>query len=176
MRKGMAWAIALLVVPAIAFAQNPKQVPNVPAEPPAAAPAGAPTEKITLDDAIRLAVQHNHALQAMRTTILQNQDLEVTANLRPNPTLSWDAQFLPFFQPNDFTSSYIDNNAQFDIGVGYLFERGKKRQHRLQAAKDNRCYGGADSRRRAKYHRECCTAIHLCLAGEGQSGVCHPAA
>ena len=30
----------------------------------------------------------------------------------------------------------MDNSAQFDLGVGYLFERGKKRQHRLQAAKD----------------------------------------
>ena len=28
----------------------------------------------------------------------------------------------------------MDNSAQFDLGVGYLFERGKKRQHRLQAA------------------------------------------
>jgi cobalt-zinc-cadmium efflux system outer membrane protein len=26
--------------------------------------------------------------------------------------------------------------AQFDLGIGYTFERGKKRQHRLQAAKD----------------------------------------
>jgi cobalt-zinc-cadmium efflux system outer membrane protein len=30
----------------------------------------------------------------------------------------------------------LDNTAQFDIAVSYLFERGKKRQHRLQAAKD----------------------------------------
>ena len=30
----------------------------------------------------------------------------------------------------------MDNLAQFDIGVSYLFERGKKRQHRLAAAKD----------------------------------------
>jgi len=92
--------------------------------------------RITLDEAIRLALQHNHALQAARTTILQNQALETTANLRPNPTLSWDAQFLPVFQPNKFTADYIDTQAQFDLGVGYLFERGKKRQHRLQAAKD----------------------------------------
>jgi cobalt-zinc-cadmium efflux system outer membrane protein len=48
----------------------------------------------------------------------------------------WDAQFLPFFQPNQFNSDYIDNTAQFDLGLSYLFERGKKRQHRLQAAKD----------------------------------------
>src|SRR5271170_1941363 len=92
--------------------------------------------RITLDEAIQLALQHNHALLAERTTILQNQALETTANLRPNPTLSGDAQFLPFFEPGNFNSAYIENNAQFDIGIGYLFERGRKRQHRLQAAKD----------------------------------------
>ena len=68
--------------------------------------------------------------------ILQNQAQEITANLRPNPTLIGDAQFLPLFTPSNFTDDYLDNNAQFDLGVGYLFERGKKRQHRLQAAKD----------------------------------------
>jgi cobalt-zinc-cadmium efflux system outer membrane protein len=85
---------------------------------------------------LRLALQHNHALQAMRTTILQNQALETTANLRPNPVLSWDAQFLPIFEPSKFNSDYLDSTAQFDLGIGYTFERGKKRQHRLQAAKD----------------------------------------
>jgi cobalt-zinc-cadmium efflux system outer membrane protein len=81
-------------------------------------------------------LQHNHALQAARTTILQNQALETTANLRPNPVLSWDAQFLPIFQPSKFDANYIDIQAQFDLGLGYTFERGRKRQHRLQAAKD----------------------------------------
>jgi outer membrane protein, heavy metal efflux system len=38
--------------------------------------------------------------------------------------------------PANFTNDYVDNSAQFDLGLGYLFERGKKRQHRLQAAKD----------------------------------------
>ena len=91
---------------------------------------------ITLEDALRLAVQHNHALLALRSTILQNQAQEITANLRPNPNLAWDAQFIPLFNPSNFNSDYFDNNAQFDIGASYLFERGKKRQHRLQAAKD----------------------------------------
>src|ERR1035437_4125710 len=40
------------------------------------------------------------------------------------------------FRPSQFSADYIDNSAQFDLGVSYLFERGKKRQHRLQAAKD----------------------------------------
>jgi outer membrane protein, heavy metal efflux system len=92
--------------------------------------------RITLDEAIQLALQHNHALLAERTMILQNQAQETTANLRPNPTLSGDAQFLPLFEPENFNSTYIENDAQFDIGIGYLFERGRKRQHRLQAAKD----------------------------------------
>lgn len=92
--------------------------------------------RVTLDQAIQLALQHNPALQAQRTLILQNQALEITANLRPNPTFDADAQFLPFFSPSNFTSTYFDNGAQFDLGVGYLFERGKKRQNRLQAAKD----------------------------------------
>lgn len=91
---------------------------------------------ITLDQAIELALEHNHNLLAQRTTIQQDQAEETTANLRPNPVLMGDAQFLPLFQPDQFSSDYLDNTAQFDIGVSYLFERGKKRQHRVQAAKD----------------------------------------
>src|SRR3984957_4247211 len=92
--------------------------------------------RITLDQAIDLAMKHNHSLLALRTTILQSQAQEITANLRPNPTLDFDSQFLPILSPSNFTSTYFDNSAQFDAGVGYLFERGKKRQHRLAAAKD----------------------------------------
>jgi outer membrane protein, heavy metal efflux system len=92
--------------------------------------------RITLDDAVKMALEHNHTLQAERSTILQAQAEETTANLRPNPTLSWDAQFLPLFQPTQGSSNYFDQNAQFDIGLSYLFEIGRKRQHRLQAAQD----------------------------------------
>jgi cobalt-zinc-cadmium efflux system outer membrane protein len=140
MKKRTALATALLALPVCAPAQqNPTPAP--PASPTQAVPPRADTTqpaptRITLDEAIRLALQRNHALLAARSTILQNQAQEITANLRPNPVLSWDTQFLPIFQPNNFTADYFENQAQFDIGVGYLFERGKKRQHRLQAAKD----------------------------------------
>jgi len=119
----------LLLTPAFTAGQQS----SAPA-PQATAPAGA--TRISLDDAIRLALLHNHALQAMRSTIQQSLAEEITANLRPNPTLGLDAQFLPIFQPNKLDGDYIDQSAQFDAGIGYLFERGKKRQHRLQAAKD----------------------------------------
>jgi cobalt-zinc-cadmium efflux system outer membrane protein len=92
--------------------------------------------RITLDDAIQMAHAHNHNLKAARTTIQQSEALEITANLRPNPVLGADAQFLPIFQPDKFSEDYMNTSAQFDLGLSYLFERGRKRQHRLQAARD----------------------------------------
>jgi cobalt-zinc-cadmium efflux system outer membrane protein len=136
MKKGMAWATALLALPVSALAQQNPPAASTPSPLPTPAAPQAASRRITLEEAIRLALQHNHALEAARTTILESQAQEITANLRPNPVLSWDAQFLPIFQPNQFTADYIDTQAQFDLGIGYTFERGKKRQHRLQAAKD----------------------------------------
>jgi len=91
--------------------------------------------RITLDDAIQMALAHNHNLLAARAVVQQSEAQETTANLRPNPVLLGDAQFLPIFQPDHFSSDYLDNSAQFDLGVSYLFERGGKRQRRLEAAK-----------------------------------------
>jgi cobalt-zinc-cadmium efflux system outer membrane protein len=91
---------------------------------------------ISLDQAIELALAHNHTLRANRTQILQNEAQEITANLRPNPTLGIDTQFVPFFSPQDFSCENLDQTQQFDVGIGYLFERGHKRQRRLQAARD----------------------------------------
>ena len=97
---------------------------------------GQSTALVSLDQAIDLALTHNHAIKASRTMIQQNQAQEITANLRPNPTLGFDSQFIPFFSPQDFSGDNVDVTQQFDIGVGYLFERGHKRQRRLQAARD----------------------------------------
>ncbi|HYN16369.1 MAG TPA: TolC family protein [Terriglobales bacterium] len=60
----------------------------------------------------------------------------MTAGLRPNPLLSWDSQFMPIFNPGLFSVDTLNNLQQFDVGVGYLFERGHKRQRRLDAARD----------------------------------------
>ena len=91
---------------------------------------------ITLDQAVDLALAHNHSLLATRTQILQNEAQEITANLRPNPVLGADSQFVPFFSPQDFSGTNLDEVQQFDVGLSYLFERGHKRQRRLQAARD----------------------------------------
>jgi cobalt-zinc-cadmium efflux system outer membrane protein len=135
----------VLALPAYVLAQeNPpaQQTPPAPATRPSGPTAGGPATgappsvRVTLDEALRLALLHNHALQAARSTILQSQALETTANLRPNPVLSWDAQFLPIFEPDKFSADFIDSQGQFDAGLAYTFEIGGKRQHRLRAAQD----------------------------------------
>jgi len=93
--------------------------------------------RITLDQAIQLALRHNHTLQAARTTIQQNQAAEITANLRPNPTLFTDWEYLPVFsRPQGQTvSEYLQASTEGDIGLSYLIERGHKRARRLEAAR-----------------------------------------
>ena len=101
--------------------------------------------KITLDDAVQMALQHNHNMIAARTAIVQSEALEVTANLRPNPTLFVDWDYLPLgspahqnpaLYPGVSTGDYLRNNTEGDIGLSYLIERGKKRERRYQNAKD----------------------------------------
>ena len=90
---------------------------------------------ITLDEAIQMALQHNHNLLAARTTIQQSEAEETTANLRPNPSLFTDWEYLPLSHSSQ-NAQYLHDSTEGDLGLSYLIERGKKRQHRLQAAKD----------------------------------------
>ena len=102
-----------------------------------ASPSPAPAPLlITLDQAIELALKNSPTILATRTEIQQSQAQEVTANLRPNPDLLFDSQFIPIFEPGNFSNNTLTNIQQFDIGVSYLVERGKKRQNRLRAARD----------------------------------------
>jgi outer membrane protein, heavy metal efflux system len=98
--------------------------------------AQAPPVKVTLDEAIQMALQHNHNLLAAQTTIQQSEAQEITANLRPNPTIFTDWEYLPLEKTPSGLANYLHDSTEGDIGLSYLFERGKKRQHRLQAAKD----------------------------------------
>lgn len=100
--------------------------------------AAQPPVTITLDRAIDLALKNNHNILAARSTIQQSLDLEVTANLRPNPTLFTDWEYLPLFHaPDGGYLQYLHDSTEGDLGASYLFERGQKRQNRYQNAKDN---------------------------------------
>lgn len=131
----IALSAAMLSAAAGAQSSSPQTAP--PQAPRAETLAQKPgTVLITLDQAIQMALQHNHNLLATRTVVQQDKAAETTANLRPNPVIVADSDFLPVFQPGNLSADYLDNIAQWDLGVSYLFERGKKRQHRLKAAQD----------------------------------------
>lgn len=144
----MSWAsllFALLMLPELMFGQStfslsfsaPPQQKGGAASggqiaPPGGQQVSAPSKVITLDDAIALALANSPTIKATRTQIQQNQAQEITANLRPNPVLGGDSQFIPFFTPSQFS----EDVEQYDIGLGYTFERGGKRHRRVQAARD----------------------------------------
>ncbi len=101
---------------------------------PALAQSAGPAS-VTLDEAIQMALQHNHSILASRTTIQQSEAEETTANLRPNPSLFADWEYLPLTHSGQ-NAQYLHDSTEGDLGLSYLIERGKKRQHRLAAAKD----------------------------------------
>ncbi len=78
--------------------------------------AAAEIRSLTLKQAVQLALQRNPTLRAQSLTINTAKASEVTAALRPNPV---------------FTSSSQD----FTAGLSQLFERGDKRQRRIEAAR-----------------------------------------
>jgi cobalt-zinc-cadmium efflux system outer membrane protein len=83
--------------------------------------------RVTLDEAVRIALERNHNLLASRTAIEQSRAQEITAGLRPNPALSGSWQSPSLFTP--------DGASQVGVGLSQDFELGK-RGRRLQAARD----------------------------------------
>src|SRR4030081_1332593 len=101
---------------------------------PASAQATQGPVRVTMDEAIQMALQHNHNIIAARTAIDQSLAMEVTANLRPNPVLFTDWEYLPFFSPSFMNTTYLHDSTEADLGLGYLIERGHKRARRYQNA------------------------------------------
>src|SRR5208282_6720087 len=95
-----------------------------------------PHSRIDLDQAIQLALAHNHALKAAQTLILQSQAEETTAAIRPNPVFTYDDLYVPIFSPSQLNSTSLDTITEFDLGFTYTFERGHKRPARIRAARD----------------------------------------
>lgn len=114
----VALCLALMIAPAHAADEN-----------------GAPV-RVTLDEAIKMALAYNKSLLATRTTIEQSQHQETTAGLRPNPGLSASWSPLPLFKPDEGLGNYLKDSSGVDVGLSYTIERGGKRGERLRAAKD----------------------------------------
>ena len=82
----------------------------------AVADESGPLTSLTLEQALALALRGNPGLRAQAATVESTRAGEITAALRPNPT---------------FTNGTVD----FTGGIGWTFERGGKRQRRIDSAR-----------------------------------------
>ena len=96
----------------------------------ASAAPQTPVARVTLDQAVALAVQHNHSLQAARTMILQNQAQEITANLRNFSPFSSRINSAPTIStpaPNSIWASDTCSNAARSASIGCKRPRIRRR-------------------------------------------------
>ena len=128
----MAWrtrvvVLALSVWPAFSLLQ-----PLAQAQPQAPSFANAPS-LISMEDAVRIALQYNQTLRAQRLNIDQSKAGEITAALKPNPVLGNLVDTIPLFSPQTIRLQ----TQIYEETLSYTVERGGKREKRVAVAKDN---------------------------------------
>lgn len=96
--------------------------------------APAPLSRVAMADAVRLTLDRNQALRALRFTIDEAKADEITAAQKPNFNVTFGAEGFPLFSPGQITPSFLGNEVSYTAGLGYLFERGGKRGKRLAVA------------------------------------------
>jgi outer membrane protein, heavy metal efflux system len=84
---------------------------------------------VTIDDAVREAADHNLTLVAERYGVSVAQARILTARLRPNPVFTYNAM-LPERIIYDTATSPLEHVFRVDV----LFERGAKRERRIDVA------------------------------------------
>jgi cobalt-zinc-cadmium efflux system outer membrane protein len=102
------------------------------AQPQVSSYANAPS-LITIEDAVRIALQYNQTLRAQRFNIDQSKASEITASLKPNPVLGNLVDTIPIFSPQTIRLS----TQIYEETLSYTVERGGKREKRVAVAKDN---------------------------------------
>lgn len=91
---------------------------------PACAAAQAPATQVTLDNALQLALQQNATLRAKGFELQSVKANEITAGLRPNPTMNFIVEQL----------NLPGTTPQYTVNIGQPIELGGKRRRRIQAA------------------------------------------
>lgn len=115
------FVLTLCIVPASMRAQSK------------APPPANPPSLISMEDAVRIALQYNQALRAQRTFIDQSKAGEITASLKPNPVLGNLVDTIPIFSPQTIRLQ----SQIYEETLSYTVERGGKREKRVAVAKDN---------------------------------------
>ena len=103
---------------------------------PAAGQTGAPPiTRVSLDQAVQMAVARNQALQAQRLAVDAARADETTAGLKPNIGVSFSADGFTPFSPRQINWDFLKNDTSYSTSASYLFERGGKRENRIAVAK-----------------------------------------
>lgn len=92
-----------------------------------------PAKLISKEDAIRIALAYNQSLRANRLNVDQSKANEITAGLKPNPTLTLGVDAVPIFMPQTIRW----DTQIYSGGLSYTVEKGGKREKRVVVAKDN---------------------------------------
>jgi len=101
----------------------------------ATAQVGPPATRVSMDDAVRLAIQRNQSLNAQRLTIDLSKADEITAALKPNPGFSLGTDGIGVFSPSQLSQTLKDTTT-YGASLSYLFERAGKREQRIVTAQD----------------------------------------
>ena len=88
---------------------------------------------ITMDQAIREAIDHNLGLVAERLNVPLADARLITARLRPNPVLTVDGDYLDILGTG-FAPSNNAGPAEAAIRTDFVLERGGKRENRIAVA------------------------------------------
>jgi cobalt-zinc-cadmium efflux system outer membrane protein len=86
-----------------------------------------------MEDAVRIGLQYNQNLRSQRLNVDQSKAGEITAALKPNPTLGNVIDTIPIFSPQNIRLS----TQIYEETLSYTVERGGKREKRVVVAKDN---------------------------------------
>src|SRR6266481_9641756 len=94
-------------------------------------------EPLTLEKAIQEALEKNLSLLAERMNVSVADARIIQASLKPNPVLTYGQDYQDVFR----TGLTAENSAgppEFNVRTDFLFERGGKREKRVEVAKQAR--------------------------------------
>jgi cobalt-zinc-cadmium efflux system outer membrane protein len=92
--------------------------------------------KLSVDDAVRMALAHNQSLGAQRLNIDLSKADELTASQKPKYTFSGSADGFPLFSPSLINGDYFASVMQYGFAVDHVYERGGKHDKRITTGLD----------------------------------------
>lgn len=135
-------SLALSWVPVVAAAQalqpSPHAFERLTLEAAIAQTASADVEPISIGQAVAEATDKNLDLIAARFNVPIAQARVLTASLKPNPIFSLEAGHLIYPITPSFNKETAGGPNEFAVRTDFVFERGGKRERRIEAAEASR--------------------------------------